>query len=221
MKILGPVILLVLAAQGCSSTTATTAGSDSVLLADEILAFQEWDSKNAVPDRPVLFVGSSSIRFWSTADAFPGKPVINRGFGGSEMSDVIYYYDQVIKPYAADLVFLYEGDNDIARGKTVQNVISDFETLVSMVQQDFPDTMLYFISIKPSVSRWEYWPAMQEANRQIRKLTEVDPKLGYIDLATPLLGADGEPLDVFVDDDLHLNDSGYDIWNKAMAPYLN
>lgn len=186
----------------------------------EIAAFKAWDSKNAFPEHALLFVGSSSIRFWRTAEAFPGKPVINRGFGGSEISDVIHFYDRVIKPYAATKIFFYAGDNDIADGKNPQQVFEDYRELAARVRADFPDTELIFLSIKPSEARWKKWPIMAAANKLIREYTETDPKLGYADVASVLLGDDGLPKDVYVMDGLHLNDDGYRLWQQVIAPLL-
>jgi lysophospholipase L1-like esterase len=186
----------------------------------EIAIFEAWDHQNSFPERANLFVGSSSIRFWHTANAFPGKPVINRGFGGSEISDVIYYYDQVIKPYAPAKIFLYAGDNDIADGKSPEQVFEDYVELAAKVRADFPDTELIFLSIKPSDARWKKWPKMAQANQLIREFTASDPKLGYVDVASLLLGDDGRPKDVYVMDGLHLNDEGYRLWNQALAPLL-
>jgi len=93
----------------------------------DINTFAVWDSKNTFPENAILFVGSSSVLFWPTATAFPGKPIINRGFGGSEISDVIYFYDQVIKPYAPTKIFLYAGDNDVGHGKMADQVFEDYK----------------------------------------------------------------------------------------------
>jgi lysophospholipase L1-like esterase len=188
--------------------------------AETIETFAVWDSKNSFPEEAILFVGSSSVQYWSTATAFPGKPIINRGFGGSEISDVIHFYDRVIQPYAPTKILLYAGDNDIGYGKMADQVFEDYKELVELVQSDFPGTELIFISIKPSKQRWEKWPIMAEANRMVRKYAEKHPDLAYADLATPLLDDNGNPRDVFVDDGLHLNERGYRLWQQALAPYL-
>jgi lysophospholipase L1-like esterase len=189
--------------------------------AKTIETFAVWDSKNSFSENAILFVGSSSVRFWPTATAFPGKRIINRGFGGSEISDVIHFYDQVIKPYAPTKIFLYAGDNDIGHGKMADQVFEDYQELVAIVQSDFPKVDLIYISIKPSKLRWDKWPPMVETNRMIREYSESHPNLGYADLATPLLDADGNPRDVFVDDGLHLNERGYFLWQQALAPYFD
>jgi len=189
--------------------------------AEAIETFSVWDSKNSFSEEAILFVGSSSVRLWPTAIAFPGKPIINRGFGGSELSDVIHFYDQLIKPYAPSRIFVYAGDNDIGNGKTPDQVFQDYKELVDLGQSDFPDTKFIFISIKPSKLRWSKWPTMAKANRMVREYAEGHPSLGYADLATPLLDDNGRPKDVFIADGLHLNEQGYKLWQQALAPYLD
>jgi lysophospholipase L1-like esterase len=204
----------------CQAGYAEAPDPDPGRFAEAIETFAVWDSKNSFPEDAILFVGSSSVRFWPTAIAFPGKPIINRGFGGSELSDVIHFYDQVIKPYAPGKIFVYAGDNDIGNGKTPDQVLQDYKALVELGRSDFPDAEFIFISIKPSKRRWSKWPIMAEANRMVREYAERHPNLAYADLATPLLDDNGSPKDVFVEDGLHLNEQGYRLWQQALAPYL-
>jgi len=178
---------------------------------ESIAAFESWDSKNSFPEDSILFVGSSSIRFWPTATAFPGKPIINRGFGGSEISDVNHYFEQVVSPYNASMVLLYAGDNDIARGKGPEQVFEDFREFAAKVRAESGQAMVLYISIKPSDARWEHWPAMMEANDLIREYIAELPGFTYVDLAMPLLKENGQPRDVFIGDGLHLNDYGYEL----------
>lgn len=203
-----------------ASANADVPDPDPSRFTAEIDSFVAWDSKNAFPGDALLFVGSSSIRLWPTAEAFPGLPIINRGFGGSEISDVIHFYDRVIKPYAPLRIFLYAGDNDIAGGKSAQQVFDDYRQLVALVHADFPRTHIVFISIKPSTDRWSMWPVMAEANRLIDAYSQANALLEYADLATPLLDGVGNPRDVYVVDGLHLNEEGYRLWQEALAPYL-
>ena len=186
-----------------------------------IETFMTWDSKNSFPANANLFVGSSSVRFWPTAMSFSDKPVINRGFGGAELSDVIYFYEKVIKKYAPSKIFLYAGDNDIGNGKPADQVFEDYKELVGLLRADLPDSELIFISIKPSRQRWEKWPMMTEVNQLVREYAASHANLGYADLATPLLDINGEPKDVFLDDGLHLNQNGYKLWQQALAPFLD
>lgn len=217
-----PRALLLAAALLCSaSAIADAPGPEPERFAADIKVFTAWDRKNAFPANGILFVGSSSVRGWSTAQAFPGKPVINRGFGGSELSDVIHFYEQVIRPYAPAKIFLYAGDNDIAGGKSAAEVVADYKQLVRLVRDDFPGSKLVFISIKPSIARWDKWPVMAEANRMVKAYAAGHADLGYADVATPMLDDNGLPRPVFVEDGLHLNDDGYRLWREALAPYVD
>lgn len=211
---------LIVAIFASLASSVESADPDPERFAESMEEFAAWDSKNSFPDDAILLVGSSSVRFWATADAFPDKPIINRGFGGSELSDVIYHFDTVILPYSPRQIFLYAGDNDIGNGKTADRVFADYKQLVEMVRSSFPDTEVVFISIKPSMARWEQWPEMVEANRLVREYSGQHPDLGYADLATPLLDDNGQPKDVYEDDGLHLNGKGYELWQEALAPYV-
>jgi lysophospholipase L1-like esterase len=187
----------------------------------EIMAFENWDAKNSFPDGAILFVGSSSIRMWETHKAFPDYPVINRGFGGSMISDVQYFYKEVIEKYDPALVVFYAGDNDIANGKPVEEVVRDYKALIYRFHKDFPDAKFLYVPIKPSSSRWDYWAAMEEVNQQVKTFNEKREYLSYADLATPLLTGDGTPDDaLFLEDQLHLNEQGYAVWNEVMEPKI-
>lgn len=197
------------------------ADPDPNRFAGEIKAFAEWDSKNAVPAEPILFVGSSSIRMWRTHESFPGLPVVNRGFGGSHISDVIHFAQRVVLPYKPKVIVFYAGDNDVAGGKSAQRVCDDYSRFVGLVHARLPRTRIIFITIKPSGSRWSLWPEMNRANELIKASCEKDDRLFFADLAAPLLGADGRPDDgLFLEDKLHLNSAGYAAWTKALRPIL-
>lgn len=200
---------------------ADAADPDPERFEEEIQRFREYDLRNSFPDNAILFTGSSSARLWKTAEAFPHLTVINRGFGGSHISDVQFFYEDVIAPYNPSLVVLYAGDNDVFGGKSPSQVLSDFQELSETILNDFPDANILYISIKPSTSRWEIWPQMNEANERVRDYTDTDQQLFYVDLATPLLGEDGKPDDsLFLEDKLHLNGDGYDAWNQVIEPVL-
>jgi lysophospholipase L1-like esterase len=187
----------------------------------EISNFETWDAKNSFPKHAILFVGSSSIRFWETHDAFPELPVINRGFGGSEISDVLYYYDQVIGKYDPSVIVFYAGDNDIADHKPAAQVFADYTNLTTRILHDFPKVKFLYVPIKPSSSRWELWGKMQEVNRRVEAYNQQNEHLYYIDTATPLLEPDGKPNDsLFRDDHLHLKPAGYAIWKAKLRPEL-
>ena len=203
------------------SAVEPVADPDPNRFAKAIESFENWDSKNATPADPILFVGSSSIVGWRTHDSFPEMPVINRGFGGSHFSDLLHYADRVVMPYKPKVIVVYEGDNDVAGGKSARRVLADYRRFVARVHAEFPKTPVIFITIKPSRSRWKLWPVMNEANSLIKKHAETDTRLFFADLATPLLGPDGRPdASLFKGDALHLNDKGYARWTQVLRPII-
>ena len=194
---------------------------DPMRFKDEISSFTDWDQKNSFPLHGILFVGSSSIRLWHTYQAFPEYPLLNRGFGGAHISDVLYYYDQVVKKYQPQLIIFYAGDNDVAAGKKPEQVFADFRKFFMLVQTDFPQTNVVFLPIKPSISRWKFWEIMQKTNQMIKTYAAENKNLYFTDTATVLLGSDGKPdPGLFLDDGLHLNTQGYHRWNRILAPIL-
>lgn len=188
----------------------------------EIQAFERAD--RVAPPQPggVVFTGSSSIRLWDgLAGDFPGVPVISRGFGGSQLADVVRFADRIILPYRPRTVLVYGGDNDLAEGKTPEQVFADYQALVRRIHAVLPDARIGFISIKPSPSRWHLAPAVRAANARVREHAARDPRLFYVDVFTPMLGPDGAPrTDLFLADRLHMNRRGYEIWKAAVAPHL-
>jgi len=194
---------------------------DPQRFAEAIKRFENWDSKNSFSAQAVLFTGSSSIRLWKTHNSFPEFPVINRGFGGSHISDVLSYYSQLIKKYNPSIVVFYAGDNDVASGKSADRVFNDYQKLVIMVLQDNPDMKFIYIPIKPSTSRWSFWPVMKDANSKIYEYNKANENLFYIDLASPVIGKNGQPdKTLFLKDGLHLNEKGYQLWQSLLTPLL-
>ncbi|MEX2639551.1 MAG: GDSL-type esterase/lipase family protein [Balneolales bacterium] len=197
------------------------ADPDPLRFENELEAFAAWDHKNSHPEKAILFVGSSSIKGWDTHRAFPGRAVINRGFGGSHISDVAFYYPQAIKKYDPGLVVFYAGDNDIAANKPVEQVFGDYRSLVDRILGDNPDVRFLYISIKPSGSRWDKWNKMKAFNQQVNEYNLKNDRLFYVDLATPLLNSEDRPDNgYFLEDQLHLNDRGYRVWNEKMRAEL-
>jgi lysophospholipase L1-like esterase len=170
-----------------------------------------------------LFTGSSSIRIWDDmAERFPGKNVLNRGFGGSSMSDLLYYTDELIFKYSPSKIFIYEGDNDIASGKTPEQILRDAKTILAQIREKLPKKVtVYFISAKPSVSRWNLKDKYVDFNKQLEDLTKTEANVDYIDVWTPMLQPSGEVMDdIFREDNLHMTSKGYDIWEKVFKKYL-
>ena len=185
----------------------------------DIAAFEAQDAKRPPPKNAVLFVGSSSIRLWRLKESFPDLATINRGFGGSEVADSVRYAKRIVLPHQPRIVVLYAGDNDIAGGKTPQQVFADFQKFVAIVQEGLPEIKIIYISIKPSIKRWALIDKIREANRLIREhiAQQKSDKLVFLDIEKPMLGADGKPrADLLQDDGLHLNKEGYKVWAKLL-----
>jgi len=188
---------------------------------ETIRQFEQWDRKNTFPSDAVLFVGSSSIRLWPTRECFEGLPVINRGFGGSQISEVNYFAGRIVLCYKPKVIVFYAGDNDVAAGKNARRVFDDYKKFVKLVHAGLPETRIIYVGIKPSRSRWALWPVMNEANMMIKGFSEKDGRLFYFDSAMPLLSSDGKPnVEFFLKDQLHLNDKGYEVWTKLLRPII-
>ncbi|MBN2211757.1 MAG: hypothetical protein JW709_10225 [Sedimentisphaerales bacterium] len=188
---------------------------------ESICEFEQWDAKNTPPRNAILFVGSSSIRGWKTAQCFPELTVINRGFGGSTIPDVLEFTDRIVVKYHPKVIVFYCGDNDIAGNTTPETVRNNFVVFAEGMAQQLPNTPIIFISIKPSGSRWSLWPRMQEANKLIKTYCEDHEKLYWLDLGSCLLGDDGRPDDsLYSDDRLHLSDKGYAVWTNQLRVRL-
>lgn len=171
---------------------------------------------------PVVFTGSSSVRMWDTlARDFPGVAVMNRGFGGSQVRDAVHYADQVALRYRPRLVVIYAGDNDINAGRSPDQVLADMQAFAARLRRDLPGVRIGYLAIKPSPSRLEQLPRQQAANRLVRDWAATQAGIDFIDVATPMLDADGRPReDLFLGDRLHLNAVGYALWRGIVAPYL-
>src|SRR5262245_52019858 len=202
------------------------ADPDPKRFAAEIKAFDDWDKKNAAPAHGIVFAGSSSIRMWPTGERFPNLPVINRGFGGSDISDVNFYIQETVLKYAPDVIVFYAGDNDINNRKSPERVAADYRSFVTRVLAAKRDTRIIFVAIKPSLARWTLWPVMQDANARIKSYIDgfssaQGGKLQYVDMSKQMLGADGLPKkELFLADGLHMTPAGYDIWTAALTPIL-
>ncbi|WP_395751525.1 GDSL-type esterase/lipase family protein [Prosthecobacter sp.] len=188
----------------------------------EIMAFGKLDEQVAPPENPIVFTGSSSIRRWaSLAYDFPGLPVMNRGFGGSEVFDSFNYAHLTVIKYKPRMVVFYAGGNDIAGGKTPQRVFTDFKAFAAKVHAALPDCRICYISNAPNPSRWKLIDKMIEANRLMEAFAKTDKRLQFINVYPHMLGPDGMPKpDIFVSDNLHMNASGYAIWKEVVGPYL-
>lgn len=188
----------------------------------EILRYEAADHESPTAPGGIVFVGSSSIRLWnSLASDFPGLPVLNRGFGGSTLPEVLHYVPRVVLPYRPRMVVLYAGDNDLFAGRTPTQVADDYRSFVRIVRGALPSARIAFIAVKPSPSRWKLATEMREANRLVRSITASDSLQSFIDVFSPMLGENGRPRpSLYIADSLHMTPAGYAIWRAKVAPYL-
>ncbi len=188
----------------------------------EIVAFERSDRTNPPPKGAVLFVGSSSIRLWKTvAQDFPKHRVINRGFGGSQISDSIYYAERIVLPYKPKLVVMYAGGNDIHDGKDPEAVFNDFKTFVATVHKRLPRTRIAYISIAPNPARWAEVDRVRAANALIADFARRKRNLEFINVFSDMLGPDGQPRpEIFSSDRLHMNEQGYALWTRIVKKSL-
>ena len=186
-----------------------------------IAKFEAKDSEKMPPEGAVLFVGSSSIRGWDCTKWFPDRQTINRGFGGSMISDVNAFVDRIVLKYKPKSIVFYAGDNDIGRGKSPETVLADYKQFLDTVAKHLPDTHVVWVPIKPSIKRWNLWPTMLTANNMVRDWCASNFHWHYADCATPMLGESGEPMqDLFVADGLHLSAKGYQLWSGIVESHL-
>jgi lysophospholipase L1-like esterase len=187
----------------------------------DIAAFEAADRLSPPPQGQIVFVGSSSIVRWDTAASFPDLTIINRGFGGSELADVVRYADRIVIPYQPRLVVVYAGDNDIAGGRTSEQVVVEAERFVSKVRAKLPDVRIVFIGLKPSIQRWAQVDRMRAFNAMLRAFCQRDDRVAFVYVDGPMLGWDEKPRrDLFVDDGLHLSAEGYRLWTVLLRPFL-
>lgn len=218
-----PIRFIVIAAFGAACAHAPAQRTvEPPRFAAEIARFDSVDRTQMPVPGGVVFVGSSTIRLWPdlTGD-FPGVNVIQRGFGGSRLDEVLRYTPKIVIAHKPRLIVLYAGDNDLAEGRTVDQVFKDYRSFVALVHRSMPNTKIVFVSIKPSESRWNLVGEMRWANEMIRRFTLTDTRLEYVDVFNPMLGADGRPRpELFRPDKLHMTADGYALWRSILRPVV-
>lgn len=218
-----PVVLWFVLAftAGATLAHAQVAPRDPSRWESTIREFEERDRENPPPKGDIVFVGASSIVRWNVAEFFPDLKVINRGFGGSELSETVYYAARTILPYEPRIVVVYPGENDIARGVAPEAVAASFEQLVSTVHTALPQTRIFIIGLKPTPARWKVNDAMLRTNELLRAFAATHPAVTYISVTKAMLGPDGLPRpDLFVEDRQHLSRAGYDLWTEIVRPHI-
>jgi len=215
------VAVLLAVASGRPALAAEAGAAKENRWEPKIRQFEAQDQKQMPPAGGILFVGSSSIVGWNVDRCFPGLPVINRGFGGSQIADSVHFADRIVLPYRPKVIVLYAGDNDVASGKSPDRVLRDYRQFVAKVHAGLPQTRIVFVAIKPSLRRWNLVDHMREANRLIRAATQKDERLVYVDVDGPMIGDDGKPrAELCKPDGLHLNAEGYKLWSALVLPHL-
>jgi len=225
--IVAAIILIALLFLALKVLAPTPGGNraEATFFEGEIAAFEEKDRANPPPLGRVLFIGSSSIRRWSTLerDMYPLE-VLNRGFGGSMLHHSTHFADRVVVPYQPSAIVIYAGDNDIGSRiapRSADQVAKDFDVFTAKVRADVGDIPIVFIAIKPSISRAVHWPEMQRANAMIAARAQADPQIYFADIATPMLDGQGKANETFlVSDGLHMNPKGYALWTSVIRPVL-
>jgi lysophospholipase L1-like esterase len=223
----GCLALLAVWALTPAFTLAAEKVADPARFEKAIAAFEAEDKTNAAPKGATLFYGASNIRLWKSLPQRFGKTkVINRGFGGSQLSDCVHFADRVVIPYAPKTIYLNAGGNDLHAGKSPEQVLADFKAFVTKVRAALPETKINYLSIPTSPSRWSEVEQVKQANQLIADFTKADGKVGFINFFPHLMGADGQPrAELFVADKLHFSEAGYDIvtscikWQSAMDAF--
>lgn len=202
-------------------SSLVTFGQDHTRFREEVEELTASTSSLEI-NSPIVFAGSSSIRYWDTKKYFPEKPIINHGFGGSETSDLICYARELILRPRPTQLFIYEGDNDLSSGKTVDVVVADMKTLLRVIKRSLPETQVHIISPKPSIARWNLREKYVALNQELKSLCESKENVAFIDVWSEMLQENGD-LDetLFKEDGLHMNEKGYRIWTEAVLAHID
>ncbi|MGO4710373.1 GDSL-type esterase/lipase family protein [Chryseobacterium sp. 2TAF14] len=190
----------------------------------DIQNFKKLDQENTPPKNSILLIGSSSFTKWQdVSDYFPGKKIINRGFGGSRLTDLNYFSEDLLSPYQPKQIIIYCGENDFADDAQLKAdvVVDRYKKFYKKIREKFPNIQVDYISIKYSPSRENLWPQMKEANKKIAEFMKKEKKADFIDITNVMNDAEGNiRKDLFVEDMLHMTPEGYRLWTKVMNPYM-
>jgi lysophospholipase L1-like esterase len=186
-----------------------------------ISEFEKKDKESPPAPGQIVFVGSSSIRLWKLEESFPDLDTLNRGFGGSQVADSVRYADRIVIPYKPRQIVFYAGDNDLAAGKSPEQVRDDFKAFVAKVRAALPEVEIIYLSIKPSEARWKLVEEGRKTNQLIEEFCKAGKDLKFVDVGSPMLGKDGKPRpELYVEDKLHLTPEGYELWASILRPHL-
>ena len=197
-------------------------GQRALPFSDEVKEIQQrmdtiWDQSKP----SILFTGSSSVRLWKDLQArFPENQVLNTGFGGSQTSDLANFLNELILDYNPSKVFIYEGDNDIFAKKRPKKIVETFRSVLDTLQQQRPDMKIVLISAKPSISRWKFRSRYRRLNKKLKALALERPAVSYADVWSVMLDRRKLKKDLFIEDGLHMNSKGYDLWEMALKDFV-
>jgi lysophospholipase L1-like esterase len=218
---------LVLALLGVAASVGLTAQSapptrDFSQWEKDIAAFEAADRTNPPPKDAILFVGSSTIVRWTTLqEDFPKQRLINRGFGGNQIVDSTHFADRIIFPYRPRKIFLRAGGNDLHAGKSPEQVFQDFKDFVTTIRAKLPKTEIVYISLAPSIARWDEREATKQLNALVKAQVKTDRRLKYIETYDTTLDAKGQPRpELFVEDKLHFSPDGYKLLVERVKPFV-
>lgn len=208
----------------CLCVTIALPAQEKNVFENEVKALILRDSLITNRKDVILFTGSSSIRMWTDLEKdFADKNVLNRAFGGSTMRDLLYFADQLIVPYNPKTIFIYEGDNDLGfANATSQQILASSDSLLTIIRAKLPSSVrIYFISPKPSIARWHLKDQYVQFNKDLQTWTSSKKNVYFIDVWSKMLNADGSlRKDLFIEDGLHMNRKGYDIWRDTLRKYV-
>lgn len=206
---------------GASPVLVAQPAPDPARFEKDIAAFEAEDRTTPPAPGGTLFVGSSSIRYWDVAREFPALRPLNRGYGGSHVSDTIHFAPRIVFPYRPSLIVFYAGDADVAGGKSAVRIADDTLALVRLVHDKLPATPVVVIGTKPSPLHWAHMDTIRAANAGIREGLAADRLAAYVDAESALLGADGRPRgEFYAENGLNLNERGYAAWTAALRPTI-
>jgi lysophospholipase L1-like esterase len=220
--LLPATLLLTLRTASAQVATPAAPALDLAKWQAEISAFERADREARPAPGGIVFAGSSSIRLWTTLEHdFAGLPVLNRGFGGSQIREVTAFADRIVIRYRPRLIVFYCGSNDVMAGRRVPDVVDDFRAFVAKVRDPLPQVRILYIANAPNPARWERKNAWLELNSRIKAYSESDSRLAYVDIWPEMLDAAGRPRpELFVEDQLHMSPRGYAIWTRVVRPVV-
>lgn len=198
-------------------STVNLIAQDPHLFDEEIKKFTELSIPEG--EEVTVFTGSSSIRFWEDIHTDCNKTkAINTGFGGSQMSDLLYFINETVLRFQPGHVYIYEGDNDIAAEKELSDILKTAQDITTKMLAANSKTKIHFISAKPSPARWKYKEQYLAFNSLLKAYCESNQQLFYIDVWNPMLDTNGRPMsNIFISDSLHMNRQGYLLWKDLIC----